>query len=312
MDETTQNAQGQGGEQRNGQDERGLRELALRLAAAPSPYMPPAEREPQLFIGHLPPNLPIELPLPEDSRIVGSVVSRATVIYLDVDLPTNAVLDFYRERMMAAGWSEPQIPGMRHGGFVPAFFPLAHRVLLCKGEQGPSLTVIAYGAPGKPTDVRVELNTYEENPEQSPCAQQRRMRERMGPQIWDIFPPLVPPSGAQQQPQGGGGGGDRWYTSAALQTDLALGDIRVHYEAQLQDAKWTRTASGESGPAAWSTWTFADEEAETWRALFFILREPEEPNAYHLFLQAKSANVRRHGGLSVRSLGMQVHGGLHP
>ncbi len=312
MDETTQNAQGQGGEQRSGQDERGLRELALRLAATPSPDMPPAEREPQLFIGHMPPNLPVELPLPEGSRIVGAVVGRATVIYLDVDLPAKAALDFYRERMMAAGWSEPQMPGMRHGGFVPSFFPPAHRALLCKSEQGPGMTVIAYGAPGKTTDVRVELDTYAEHPEQSPCAQQRRMREHMGHQMWDIFPPLVPPSGAQQQPQGGGGGGDHWYTSAALQSDQALGDIWVHYDAQLQDAKWTRTTSGESGPVAWSTWTFTDDEAESWRALFFILQEPDEPNAYHLFLRAKSANALRLGGLSSRLLGMQAHSDLRP
>jgi len=312
MDETTQNPQGQGGEPRNGQDQGGLRELALRLAAAPSPYMPPTEREPQLFIAQLPPDLPAELALPQGSRIVGSVVGRATVIYLDADLPAKAVLDFYRERLTAAGWSEPQLPGMRHGGFVPSFFPPAYQVLLCKSEQGPGLTVIAYDTPGKPTDVRVELNTYEENPEQSPCAQQRRMRERLGRPMWNIFPDLVPPPGSQQQPQGGGGGGDRWYTSAALRSSLALGEIRTHYERQLQDAAWTSTASGESGPVAWSTWTFSDEEGESWRGLFFALREPDEPNAYYLHLQAKPRDSQRRGGFSVAHSSMTLRTGSHP
>ncbi len=138
-------------------------------------------------------------------------------------------------------------------------------------------------------------------------------RERMGPQIWDIIPALVAPVGARQQPEGGGGGGGgRWYISATLQSTLALGEIQTHYERQLRDATWTRTASSESGPVAWSTWTFTDEESESWRALFFVLQEPDEPNAYYLFLQAKSADSRRHGGFSSRLLGMQAHSVSHP
>lgn len=293
------------------QGEAGLRELALRLAATRSlgaPWSNPTA-EPELFVGAIPASFPFALPQPDGSRVVGSVqVGSATTIYLDASQSPAQVLAFYRDQLPAEGWKALDWPPGRHGGFVATMGAMANRLTFCRGEDAPALTVSAFelaGAPaGSAGSVQVELNTFAESPEYSPCAQQRRMRGPMGPQMEDIFPALVPPVGAQQRPQGGGGGGDTWHTSADLKSDLTLAEVRSHYERQLLDAGWTRAASGESGPVAWSTWAFRDKDGQEWRALFFILHEPEAQDAYYLFLQARSANPRgsRAGGFSSFSL----------
>lgn len=108
--------------------------------------------------------------------------------------------------------------------------------------------------------------------------------------MWDIFPSLTPPAGAQQHSEGGGGGGDRWQTSAMLQGDVMLTQVRAHYEGQLQDAGWTRTESGEGGAVAWSRWTFTDEEQEPWRGTLLMLQQSEAPRSYFLLLRADAAN----------------------
>ena len=51
------------------QNEELLRELALRLATFPGD---PRVMNPQLFVGELPQHLPVEIPLPENSHVLGS------------------------------------------------------------------------------------------------------------------------------------------------------------------------------------------------------------------------------------------------
>ena len=66
---------------------------------------------------------------PQDSTIV-----------VDTDLPPTQVLDFYRERMKAAGWQELETPmGMHRGGFTHG--RIAHafdaNITFCRSSRGP-------------------------------------------------------------------------------------------------------------------------------------------------------------------------------
>jgi len=74
-------------------------------------------------------------------------------------------------------------------------------------------------------------------------------------------------------------------TSAMLQTDLALSVLATHYATQLEQAGWQRTGEGSSGPAAWHTWTFQDEEQETWLGRFFLLQMPDRRQEHYLYIQ---------------------------
>ncbi len=276
-----------------------LEELVLRLTASPAD---PRTRQPQLFAGQLPDNLPFELPIPPGSRIVGSLARSPEYIdiVLDVPLAPEQALAFYKAQMQAAGWSEPEEPfgsPMRAGGFVHTHLPaLSNNALFCKGPRGPALRFIALAEQAGVTDVHLNVSLDERN---SPCGQAARMRRQqrvhaMG--MESLIPPLTPPAGMQQRGGGGGGGGDSWYSTATLEADGDLATFAAHYGGQLEKAGWTRTDGGQSGPAAWHTWTFQDEEKEPWQGMFFMLKTPGREREYFLYIKIDLANKHNPGG----------------
>lgn len=174
-----------------------LHELVLRLATYPGD---PRVDEPQLLVGQIPPNLSIEVPIPEGSRILGSLLrSKENIdIVLDCALTPDEVVQFYKERLVAAGWNEPETMRPPHGGFVHSGMRmLLNHIIFCRGMQGPAFTVNASEGKNSRTNVRIELNGSSEF---SPCAQPNRMRQRMmHRQLQELIPPLYPPQGARQQ-----------------------------------------------------------------------------------------------------------------
>jgi hypothetical protein len=73
-----------------------LRELALRLSTYPGD---PRNDDPQLLVGQLPDNLAIPVPMPENSRLIGTLIRGPENIdvILDSALSPAAVMSFYKE-----------------------------------------------------------------------------------------------------------------------------------------------------------------------------------------------------------------------
>ncbi len=270
-----------------GNNEVVLRELAIRLSTYPGDQR---DRDPQLLVGQLPSDLPFDVPLPEGSLILGSLLRNAqqAEIVFDTTLPPGGVLDFYKERLLAAGWYEPTATlGPSEGGFVHTGFPGgATSLLFCQSTRGPSLTVNAFKGKAGRTDVRL---TVDRSPLSSPCAQRSRSHRRMAEH--DLIPPLLPPLGARQMGGGGSWSDDRVTSSASLETDeeIPILTLSAHYATLFEQAGWTRLEEGDSGPVAWHIWSF-DEENEPWRGLFFVLKVPGMERAYYLYVKANWAN----------------------
>jgi hypothetical protein len=267
-----------------------MRELAVRIiqpayirfVTQPRPSGPP-----ELLPGQLPPNPPIPLPVPEGSRIIGTVVQNGEpTTVLDVALSPDAALAFYRERMAALGWTQQQMPEyhQQHGGFTESTprHPIQSMQFFV-GPRGPSLrmTVTLDPEQGPLTEVHLAFDTTPD-PTQGPWRRHWNAFENM-------VPPLEPPDGAEQRFGGGGGGGGDWRSSATLRTDLDLPAIAPHYDAPLAQAGWQRSRNGITPPVAWSTWTFTDEDGEPWRALLVILQHPEVEHQYLLDLRVQWA-----------------------
>ena len=251
-----------------------LRELALRLSTFPGD---PRNEDPQLLVGQLPSNMAIPVPMPENSRVLGTLIRNPENIdvLLDSVLPPAAVLSFYKESLTASGWNELEEmrAGMHGGGFMhTGFRAFENRATYCKGPSGPAFSITAHERKPGLTDVRLDINFGNEF---SPCSQPNRMQRRMAQHhMRDMIPALEPPKGAKQQAGGGGGGGDNWYSTATLDAEMPLDALAAHYAAQLLKGGWTQTDSGSSGPLAWSTWTFQIEDNEPWNGFFFILKRP--------------------------------------
>jgi hypothetical protein len=236
----------------------------------------PEPGEVQILAGQLPEDMPVELPMPRDAEVVGSVArgDQNVEIILDVPGEPQSVLDAYEEQLVAAGWREPELDGPSGGGFVPPDGAFAS--LFCREQEEPYLSVSAFTLDNRDmSDVRLSLNSAPED--YSPCDE----RSVPGPPgISGLSPRLEAPRDATMVEGGeGGGGGNSWYSSSTLKTEMSVANLEEHYREQLEKAGWSREESGASGPAAWSTWTFTDDDGDAWSGVFLALEVPGEEDA---------------------------------
>jgi hypothetical protein len=262
-----------------------LERLVLRLLVFPRD---PRVNNPRLFLGQIPENLPVEVPLPEQSHVLGTLArsEEQVEIVLTSDLQPDEILRFYRERLTPLGWNELEESDLHHrGGFLHRNVDPSNHVTFCQSAQSAALTLNIMQMEGTTTDVRLTLNLDDES---NPCSPQqtRRHRHMRHPGFYEVIPTLSPPAGARQQGGGGSSGTDEASTSAKLKTHLTIDVLLKHYTNQLSQAGWTQTAEGVSGPLAWNTWKFTYEEQESWHGLFFILKTPEKQEDYFLFIRA--------------------------
>jgi hypothetical protein len=105
---------------------------------------------PDLLPGQLPDDLPVEVPLPEGARLVGSArwTETAEVIF-DCDMSRDELIRFYEGHYLPLGWTKPgsMFPGMG-GGFTNTGFP-DFGTYFCKGDNDPWLHVRTLAAPGQ-------------------------------------------------------------------------------------------------------------------------------------------------------------------
>lgn len=285
----------------------GLHELAIALLAPRYSDMPEGDA-PRLLPGQLPPSVTGAFPLPPGSRVVGSLTATQPTIVLDTDQSAEDVVDFYRQRLTADGWSTQEDMQPRQGGFLHSSMFNRRFGTFYRGEDGPSLSLMTFAAPSGHTLVHLTLNP--EGARELYGGGGPR-RQRMRHDIWSILPPIAPPPRGQQWQEGGSGGGDRVISSARVESDLDLPAIVAHYNTQLERGGWQRQDSGENAPVAWSTWTFADEDKDPWRAFFILLQRPDMPGRYWAQVIAEWAGERpRSGGtgwVSGARIGWQSH-----
>ncbi len=238
----------------------------------------------QILAGQLPEDMPVELPMPRDAEVVGSVArgDQNVEIILDVPGEPQSVLDAYEEQLVAAGWREPELDGPSGGGFVPADGAFAS--LFCREQEEPYLSVSAFTLDNRGmSDVRLSLNSAPED--YSPCDERSVLPGPPG--IFGLIPRLEAPRDATMLEGGeGGGGGNSWYSSSTLKIEMSLADLEEHYREQLEKAGWSREDSGASGPMAWSIWTFTDE-GDRWSGVFLALDVPGEEDARFVYLRVQ-------------------------
>lgn len=260
-----------------------LQALALRLLAKEFPGDSKPESV-QILAGRLPDQLTVEVPLPENSRILGSYVNlqwQTIYIEFDTDLPVNRIFDFYRERLLSSGWHSPEIPKPRVG-FHPNLS--TNRALFCRSQRGPSLSIYASTLPHQLTQVSLGINSDPNNRSCAKIASSRDLYEG-----YELIPSLTPPVNSKQFDQQSGSSGDNANSRTMLETNLDLLSVTAHYQTQLEEVGWTCFEQGHGEALAWSTWRFRDQEEESWYGLFFVFKMTENPLQYSIEVQVNRA-----------------------
>ncbi|CCF85073.1 hypothetical protein [Nitrolancea hollandica] len=268
-----------------------LRELAERLLT----YRGELGGQPvavELLPGQAPSHPGLDLPAPEGSRLIGSVVYRdgdkAARLDKVLDVPGSAQdnFTFYQDMLKKRGWnvgSENQ-----QGGFQPSTSSFTR--FFCP-EQGDSwLTLSISPRDDAPNDVRIHLDLT--NP--GPCDPSgHRPPGVAGPE--DNIPALYAPDGVQVRPTGGSGGGGpyaRSASSAVAETDKSPADIEAAFAQQLEAAGWKRVAGASEGPLAWSTWAVPGDSGDQG---FLYALQATGKNRLNLYVQVESGSESSSG-----------------
>ncbi|HEY5573917.1 MAG TPA: hypothetical protein VIK64_12930 [Anaerolineales bacterium] len=246
-----------------GGSEAELREFVQRWFSNVYPGAPATDT--MIYLGSLPQDPPLDLPMPEDARIIASITGHYIdmEVIFDTSLTSEEVKDFYRDALAAAGWEAPPEES-QGGGFVPAG---GQGFSLCLEDEA-SLYLTALDRPEAPTDVRLNLNTSTEGFE---CG-------RRGPEYYDrggeLIPSLETPAGVEMRGGGMSTGDNEADVSATLKTEMAATELADNYYPQLEAAGWQMLDNASAGGAAWSTWSIEDDRGDVWGGTFVIIETP--------------------------------------
>ncbi|MGI8689535.1 MAG: hypothetical protein ACR2M3_13255 [Thermomicrobiales bacterium] len=265
-------------------DAAALRALVGRFLTVPGSGSTSQQQAADLLPGQMPSDLPLALPQPPNSRVVGSVVRRrgqdAVLWDVILDAPGTPadILQVYGQQLAALGWTKPPV-GPFGGGFQAAA-PNDTAATFCqKIGAAPFLTVTAAPEASGQADVRVHIDATGPGPCFIPTAPGPPPLPESG-----RLPALAPPAGVQVQPNGSGSGNNRFTSEATALTDKRAADLEAFYAQQVQAAGWTRVAGGGDGPYAWSAWTLPGGDG--YQGLLTVLEAPGQ-NRRELRVQAE-------------------------
>jgi hypothetical protein len=244
-----------------GGDEESLREFIQRYL---SPIYPGAEEgETKVLIGNLPDDLPVDLPLPENARIVATVQQSSgfTQVILEAMQTPDEAEAFYNQSLVDLGWQPAQLH-QEGSGFVSS--NQGERFCLDEGDAYLELLFLER-IEGR-TEVRLTL--------QSPVVY--NFCQEGDPGYMDpgssLIPALEAPPDVQTSGSGAGSSSDgSAYSTTDLLTSLSIDALLAHYNDQMEQAGWELVDQGTSEVVAWSAWKLIDEAGDEWGGNLIVM-----------------------------------------
>jgi hypothetical protein len=268
-----------------GGDEDSLREfIKQRLVPV---YPDGSSHDMTVYIGSMPKDLPYDLPTPDDARTIGSITGSWVdyILIFDTSLSSKSIHEFYAQNLTAQGWHEaPMNAGQ--GGFVS-------QSDLYSGycyEEDAFLSVEAPSISNEQTSIRLNLDIS------PPLYNCDASAVSSGSTYEKLIPQLETPSGTMIQ-SGGASSSDRdAEVTAHLQSDLSPIQLVEVYNPQLLAVGWKMQdsgdvqASGNGEGAAWSHWTFTDEQKTNWLGSLMVVKTSAKSNRLFALLRIEKGN----------------------
>jgi hypothetical protein len=221
--------------------------------------------EKQLLIGKLPDNLPVEIPQPANTQVVGTVQRGKDNYQIELNVPQSAdqVESFYEKQLIQQGWKQQKQPSPQQA-FATSANESKKNMSYCKSEKGPSLNLNVSQSDNNDTAVSIGLDN---DTNYSFC---RYLSGSLPFEILEV-PSLKPPENTKVIPNP-----MRTFSSemsdskATLESQLNLEKLSQHYINQMQQAGWTKTTDAKDAEINLSIWTFKGEGDVTWQGIMRI------------------------------------------
>ena len=266
--------------------------------------------ESQLLASELPPQLPIKLPLPENTEIIGSLYTDDHFrILLEVPESPERVELFYQHQLSSDSWEKCEIPPRisKQSGFMSSGYKPFEMNIFCHRELGWELFFNTHPSQPNHTDLRLEIRkiTPETFCEIHPTEDVSLLNQESQEDILEALikqislPILIAPEKAEVlflNPIGGSGiqyshkrdGKTRlgaYFSNAFVKTQLSIEDLAAHYFDQMPKYNWEKVSEIKQGKIAVGLWTFQNQRGDTFQAAIDVIQNQNLPQQY-------SANLR--------------------
>jgi len=217
-----------------------------------------------VYIGSMPKDLPYDLPTPDDARMIGSITGSWVdyMLIFDTNLPSKSIHEFYAKTLIEKGWNEaPTNQGQ--SGFVSQSDLYSG---YCHEDDDVFLNVETPSISDGKTSIRLNLDI---SPHPYNCD---AAAVSSGYSYEKLIPQLEAPNGTLIQSGGAGSSDHDAEVTASLQSDLSPVELVDFYNQQLLASGWKMQDSGNGEGAAWSHWTFTDEQETHWLGSLIVLK----------------------------------------
>lgn len=255
-----------------GGDETTLRELLSRSLASYPAY---EGSEATVQVGSLPGDLPFELDLSADMRVIGSVQRGAPSpieIFIDAAQPPENVIRFFETRFTGEDWK--LVDGFAGGGFITT---TSDSAFYCNETLNTLVSIYAFGYGDGMSDARLYLS-----PADTYTCASADASDTQDP--YRLLPQLQTPDGVKLLQGVGGGSGGAGFPSVSMQayleSDLPLEAITAAYNEQLEAFGWEPIGEESGEKLSWSGWTLKDGNSQTWAGTLTLTASPTTANQY--------------------------------
>ena len=218
-----------------------------------------------IIVGKLPDNLPVEIPQPGDTKVIGSIQRGENIYDIALDIPVAAaqVKSFYENQLIEKEWKQQEDISPKRA-FATSATEFEENLSFCKSEKGPLLQLNINQPENTPTEVGMSLNTNESD---SSC----RFLVKGLSFSFAKTPILKPPANTKVTPKQVGGFSSEMSNSMAnLESQRNLQQLNQHYTSQMQQAGWTKMADTQNNQAAFSMWSLKDKDNIYWQGMMSI------------------------------------------
>jgi hypothetical protein len=237
-------------------------------------------------VGALPAVMPIDVPLPSEARVIGSLMQSGDYeniqVFLTSNEPIDELVETVDQQLQEQGFTPPPSEPQGGGGqvFLSNAPPMSN--IFCSPDNQVYLTLGTTTLSGEPAVLRISANRVIDL--WGPCS---AITYSGDAGLFEVLPQLTPPPETEVQSVGGGGSGDSVSGEAELVSALPVMELADHYAMQLEAAGWERLAESATGDLAWSGWSFADEQGNPWTATLYFVRQGGAEDEYLAELRAK-------------------------
>jgi hypothetical protein len=227
-------------------------------------------------IGNLPQDIPLDIPLPNNVRIVGSATGYPIEysIILSAGQSPETIQEFYEGSLIEKGWHDaPTQGGFGYETETHLFSGYCYEENTAFLQVETSMisdteTAIRLGLDMEPDAYRCDSGTYIE------------------PFYMSLLPILHAPTGITVTGTSSGGGIDTdGNITMTLEGDISEIAVMENYANQLTTAGWVikTTASGDG--VAWSSWVFSDENGARWTGMLIVNKSSPDSNTLFVLLR---------------------------